>query len=107
MKQDQRRRRKLPKQDRLHCVGGMFYCSPDLQQAYANRTVHSGRAAHRAVKQGDSTEHRPTASSSAGLEASEQGYDRVIVDAECTHDGSIKVRGDCLDFELLTAPCLS
>jgi hypothetical protein len=86
MKRDQHRRRKLPKQDRLHCVGDMFYCSPDLQQAYMECDQPEQKAAiQTAGDEGGST-------CKSQQRVSDQGYDRVIVDAECTHDGSIKVR---------------
>eukprot|EP01147_Barroeca_monosierra_P009394 gene9394-1641_t len=54
------KRAKLPKRDRRYCVSGMFFCSDFLLKS---------------------------------LELSDNRrylYDKVLVDAECTHDGSIK-----------------
>ncbi|EGD75539.1 hypothetical protein PTSG_06609 [Salpingoeca rosetta] len=65
-------RRKIPKRDRMHFVNGMFYCARPLLERYRldrpAQAVGGGCTCH--------THSRL--------------YDKVMVDAECTHDGSIK-----------------
>ncbi|EDQ86638.1 uncharacterized protein MONBRDRAFT_38325 [Monosiga brevicollis MX1] len=76
-KEDARLVRNLPRKDRHHACGNMFFCSPDLRAA---------REAY--LREQDAQDEAQTAN--PPVQATDQLYDKVLVDAECTHDGSIK-----------------
>eukprot|EP00730_Choanoeca_flexa_P000372 TRINITY_DN10172_c0_g1_i3.p1 TRINITY_DN10172_c0_g1~~TRINITY_DN10172_c0_g1_i3.p1 ORF type:complete len:414 (+),score=63.03 TRINITY_DN10172_c0_g1_i3:22-1242(+) len=82
MDADRRRRRQLPKKDRKHLLGDMFFASADLHEVYRSESEGEGPS-RRATAKADAATVNPH-------DVQGDLYDRVIVDAECTHDGSTK-----------------
>jgi hypothetical protein len=117
-KRPRRASRRLPRKDRMHCVGDMFYAAKPLLAAWTEAEQEGGEeeevAAGTAAGENQDADDEAASSSDkkplpqASTEshtsstllppvhnhttaiATAPGYDRVLVDAECTHDGSLR-----------------
>ena len=80
---------------RLYCADGRVFSEPVKRFARSKINLESGNTAF----------HETTAFRKRPVELTEAQYDKVLVDAQCTHDGSIKhirkhAEKDWRDFDL-------